>query len=59
MPATFVLAHPDAHCAGGQDGKVRVFDLTTGQQASEFQAAADTVNGLSCHQIKRENEMTA
>ena len=34
---------------GGQDGKVRVFDLTTGEPAASFQAASDTVNGLMFH----------
>ncbi|KAK9815178.1 hypothetical protein WJX73_009848 [Symbiochloris irregularis] len=34
---------------GGQDGKVKAFDLTTGQLAAEYRAAADTVNGLACH----------
>ena len=38
-----------AWCIGGEDGKVVVFDLATGQQASSFQAAPDTVNGLMFH----------
>lgn len=36
-------------CAGGQDGKVRVYDLNLGEQVHEFTAAADTVNGLQFH----------
>ncbi|XP_044462010.1 telomerase Cajal body protein 1 [Mangifera indica] len=34
---------------GGQDGLVHIYDLQTGQWASGFQAAADTVNGFSFH----------
>lgn len=35
--------------AGGVDGHVVSFDLTTGDQVSSFQAAADPVNGFSFH----------
>ena len=31
------------------DGKVLSFDLTTGEQVSDFQAATDTVNGFQFH----------
>lgn len=34
---------------GGVDGKVLSFDLTTGEQVSDFQAATDTVNGFQFH----------
>ncbi|CAD7695840.1 unnamed protein product [Ostreobium quekettii] len=34
---------------GGQDGRVLVFDLTTGTLVHEFEAAADTVNGFMFH----------
>ncbi|KAI4312109.1 hypothetical protein MLD38_036961 [Melastoma candidum] len=34
---------------GGQDGLVHVYDVQTGQWVSGFQAASDTVNGLSFH----------
>ncbi|KAI4296625.1 hypothetical protein L6164_036571 [Bauhinia variegata] len=34
---------------GGQDGLVHLYDLQTGQWASAFQAALDTVNGFSFH----------
>uniref|UniRef100_A0A803LPM0 Telomerase Cajal body protein 1 n=1 Tax=Chenopodium quinoa TaxID=63459 RepID=A0A803LPM0_CHEQI len=34
---------------GGQDGLVHIYDLQTGQWASSFAAASDTVNGFSFH----------
>ncbi|GFQ01813.1 telomerase cajal body protein 1 [Phtheirospermum japonicum] len=34
---------------GGQDGLVHIYDLQTGEWLSSFQAALDTVNGLSFH----------
>lgn len=34
---------------GGEDGYVRIFDLTTGQLSHFFRAASDTVNGFSFH----------
>ncbi|KAJ4815069.1 Telomerase Cajal body protein 1 [Rhynchospora pubera] len=34
---------------GGQDGLVHIYDLQSGQWVSGFQAAADTVNGMSFH----------
>jgi len=34
---------------GGQDGYVHVYDLQTGDWATSFQAAADTVNGFGFH----------
>ncbi|KAI7756400.1 hypothetical protein M8C21_011640 [Ambrosia artemisiifolia] len=34
---------------GGQDGLVHIYDLQTGQWASSFQAASDTVSGFSFH----------
>ena len=36
-------------CAGGTDGQLLTFDLTTGAQVSSFQACSDTVNGLHFH----------
>eukprot|EP00898_Chlorokybus_atmophyticus_P003145 jgi/Chlat1/3831/Chrsp26S03979 len=36
-------------CTGGEDGKVRMFDLQTGELASSFTAAEDTVNGFAFH----------
>ncbi|KAL4443842.1 hypothetical protein ABPG75_011579 [Micractinium tetrahymenae] len=35
--------------AGGEDGAVRVYDLRDGSLAAQFQAAADTVNGVAFH----------
>ena len=37
--------------AGGQDGRVRVFDLTDGSQVGEFKAAGDAVNGVAFHPV--------
>ena len=34
---------------GGQDGKVRVYDLSLGEQVAEFSATSDTVNGFQFH----------
>ncbi|KAL3627647.1 hypothetical protein CASFOL_029010 [Castilleja foliolosa] len=34
---------------GGQDGLVHIYDLQTGEWVSSFQAALDTVNGVSFH----------
>ncbi|KAG9454328.1 hypothetical protein H6P81_007232 [Aristolochia fimbriata] len=34
---------------GGQDGKVHIYDLQTGQWVSSFQAACDTVNSFCFH----------
>ncbi|OMO76544.1 hypothetical protein CCACVL1_15573 [Corchorus capsularis] len=34
---------------GGQDGLIHIYDLQTGQWVYNFQAAADTVNGISFH----------
>ena len=34
---------------GGEDGRVRVFDLTDGRPVAEWAAAADPVNGCSFH----------
>ncbi|WOK99193.1 hypothetical protein Cni_G07905 [Canna indica] len=34
---------------GGEDGLVHIYDLQSGEWASSFQAASDTVNGFSFH----------
>ncbi|CAL9079622.1 unnamed protein product [Musa textilis] len=34
---------------GGEDGLVHIYDLQTGEWATSFQAASDTVNGFSFH----------
>ncbi|KAH7857946.1 hypothetical protein Vadar_018194 [Vaccinium darrowii] len=47
---TFDLDPSGQHLGtGGQDGLVHIYNLQTGQWASSFQAALDTVNGFSFH----------
>ncbi|CAA0835982.1 Transducin/WD40 repeat-like superfamily protein [Striga hermonthica] len=36
---------------GGQDGLVHIYDLQTGEWVSSFQAASDTINGVSFHPL--------
>lgn len=46
----FDVDHIGKHLAtGGQDGLVHVYNLQNGQWVSSFQAASDTVNGISFH----------
>lgn len=40
-----------ARVAGGEDGCVRVFDLSDGAPVCEFAVAEDTVNGVHFHPV--------